>query len=94
MQQLHPLIWAIHIYIYFTHIHPFPYGNGTMGRSLMDDYMIPLKYIPVVFLVLDRKEHMKSISDAQDGSLEDLCASVVDTLGQMLLQFNLREQIS
>jgi len=90
-QQLHPLILATHIYIYFTHIHPFPYGNGTTGRSLMADYMIRQKYIPVVFLDLDRKEHVKSISDAQDGNPEDLCASVVDALGQMLLQFNLRE---
>jgi len=57
----------------------------------MADYMIRQKYIPVVFLDLDRKEHTKSISDAQDGNPEDLCASVVDTLGLVLLHFNLRE---
>lgn len=53
-QQLHPIILATQLYVYFLLIHPIQDGNGRMGRSLMAGYLVRQVYLPVVFLDLDR----------------------------------------
>lgn len=90
-QQLHPLVLATQIYVYFCHIHPFPDGNGRVGRCLMFDYLIRQGYLPVIFLDLDRGEYMQMISNAQDGRPEDLCNAVAETQAEMLFTLSLRK---
>jgi Fic family protein len=65
-QQLHQLILATHLFVYFCHIHPFPDGNGRVGRALMADYMVRQGYMPVVFVSMDRKDYLRMVSNAQD----------------------------
>ena len=83
-QQLHPLILATHLFIYFVHIHPFPDGNGRVGRALMADYMVRQGYMPVVFVNLDRNDYLKMVSSAQDGDPGELCEAVASTQVEML----------
>lgn len=90
LRQLHPVILATHIYVYFCHIHPFPDGNGRVGRCLMADYMIRQGYLPVVFVDMDRKDSLQMVSDAQDGKPEELCMNVAQTQAEMLFTLSLR----
>ena len=88
--QLHPLILAAHLYVYFTAIHPFPDGNGRIGRALMADYMVRQGYLPVVYIGMDRKDHVSLVSNAQDGKPEELCELVALTEAEMLFTISLR----
>jgi Fic family protein len=58
---LHPLILACHSFIYFKSIHPFVDGNGRVGRTLMQDYMIRQGYIPVIYENLDRGGYIQTV---------------------------------
>jgi hypothetical protein len=89
--QLHPLILATHLFVYFCHIHPFLNGNGRVGRSLMADFMVRQGYLPVVFRDMDRTDYLKMVSDAQDGKPEELCEAVAFTQWEMLFTVNLRQ---
>ena len=89
-QQLHPLILATHLFVYFCHIHPFPDGNGRVGRALMADYMVRQGYMPVVFMNMDREDYFRMVSNAQDGEPEELCRDVAHTQAEMLFVISQR----
>ena len=88
--QLHPLMLATHLFVYFCHIHPFVDGNGRVGRALMADYMIRQGYMPVIYIDMDRKDYLRMVSNAQDGKPEELCESVVLTQAEMLFTISSR----
>lgn len=88
--QLHPLLLATHLFIYFCHIHPFVDGNGRVGRALMADYMIRQGYMPVIYVDIDNKDYFRMVSNAQDGKPEELCEKVVLTEAEMLFTISLR----
>ena len=88
--QLHPLILATHLFVYFCHIHPFMDGNGRVGRALMADYMVRQGYMPVVFVDMDRKDYLRMVSNAADGDPEELCEAVVHTQAEMLFTTSFR----
>ena len=88
--QLHPLLLATHLFVYFCSIHPFPDGNGRVGRALMADYMVRQGYLPVVFVDPDREDYYRMVSDAADGNPEELCEKVALTEAEMLFTIRLR----
>ncbi|KAI9844761.1 MAG: hypothetical protein M1837_005294 [Sclerophora amabilis] len=88
--HLHPLIMATHLFLYFTHIHPFADGNGRVGRAMMADYLVRQGYVPPIFVALERADYLKMVSDAQDGNPSELCEAVASTQEEMLSRFRTR----
>ncbi|KFY21166.1 hypothetical protein V491_03112 [Pseudogymnoascus sp. VKM F-3775] len=88
--QLHPLIFATKMCVYFAHIYPFADGNGRMSRVLMADYLVRQGYLPVVFQSLDRQDYLTMISEAQDSEPEGLCTYVAQTALDMMFTISLR----
>jgi Fic family protein len=78
-KELHPLIAACQLIVYFLHIHPFPDGNGRVGRMIMHDYMVRQGYLPIVMINLERTDYLQMISNAQDGRPENFVLRVVKT---------------
>lgn len=90
MGQLHPLILATKLCVYFAHIHPFEDGNGRASRVMMADYLIRQGFLPVVFQDLERMDYLNMISEAQDGEPEGLCTFVAQTALDMMFTISLR----
>lgn len=90
--QLHPLIFATQLHVYFESIHPFPDGNGRLGRCLMADHLIRQGYLPIVFVDLNRDEHVKMVGLAEDGKPEELCTHVAQTQLDMLFEMVMRDR--
>lgn len=88
--QLHPLILATHLFVYFCHIHPFPDGNGRVGRALMADYIVRQGYLPVVFVDMDRMDYLRMVKNAQGGDPNELCEAVAFTQAEMLFTISTR----
>jgi Fic family protein len=88
--QLHPLIFATKLCVYFASVHPFADGNGRASRVLMADYLIRQGFLPVVFEDLDRLDYLGMISEAQDGEPEGLCTYVAQTALDMMFTISLR----
>lgn len=88
---LHPLILACQIAAYFFFIHPFPDGNGRVGRTSMQDYLIRQRYCPVAMQDLRPEEYVQMISDAQDGQSGALVARVLLTHLNMMRTFYSRD---
>lgn len=85
--QIHPLLLACHIVVYFLAVHPFLDGNGRVSRTLMQDYLIRQGYFPIVMKDLERGEYLAMISDCQDGRLEGFVRRVLSAqLGVMKMQ--------
>lgn len=80
-QKLHPLVLACHLFMYFEHIHPFPDGNGRVGRMLMQDYMARQGYPPLVIPDLARNDYLSIVKAAQAGQPEEWVKRVL--LAQM-----------
>lgn len=88
--QLHPLIFATKLCVYFASIHPFADGNGRASRVMMADYLIRQGFLPVVFQDLERLDYLSMISEAQDGEPEGLCSYVAQTALDMMFTISLR----
>ncbi|KAK2760725.1 hypothetical protein FQN54_001961 [Arachnomyces sp. PD_36] len=65
--DLHPLLLACQMVVYFTSIHPFLDGNGPVRRVLMQDNLMRRGYFPVVMRGLGDGEYGGLLSDCQDG---------------------------
>lgn len=76
-KELHPIILACHLCLYFLHIHPFPDGNGRVGRLLMQDYLVRQGYFPMVFRDVERTQYLRMINDAQECEPEEFVATTV-----------------
>lgn len=76
MGQLHPLIFATKLCVYFASVHPFADGNGRVSRVMMADYLIRQGFLPIVFQDLERLDYLSMISEAQEGEPEGLCSYV------------------
>lgn len=76
-RKLHALLRACQSYLYFLFIHPFVDGNGSVGRTLMQDYMLRQGYLPVVMQNLERAEYLKAVSDGQDGKPREFVERVL-----------------
>ncbi|KFZ18374.1 hypothetical protein V501_01254 [Pseudogymnoascus sp. VKM F-4519 (FW-2642)] len=90
MGQLHPLIFATKLCVYFASVHPFADGNGRASRVMMADYLIRQGFLPVVFQDLERMDYLGMISEAQDGEPEGLCTYVAQTALDMMFTISLR----
>lgn len=90
-KRLHPLICACQAIVYFLYIHPFPDGNGRVGRMLMHDYMVRQGYMPMILQKLHREDYLRMISDAQDGKPEEFVLRVLLNQLEELQTFKFRE---
>lgn len=88
--NLHPLIFATKLCVYFASIHPFADGNGRASQVMMADYLIRQGFLPVVFQDLNRMDYLGMISEAQDGEPEGLCTYVVQTALDTMFTISLR----
>lgn len=91
-KQLHPLILACQAVVYFLWIHPFPDGNGRVGRMFMHDYMVRQGYMPVVMQELHREDYLRMINDAQDGKPQEFVVRVLLNQLEELQTFHFRER--
>lgn len=91
-KALHPLILAVQLYSYFEHIHPFPDGNGRLGRCLMHDYLVRQGYLPIVFVDLERHNHLAMVNEAHSGDPTNLCAHLIETQMEMQFELSLRHR--
>lgn len=92
-KQVHPLIHACHMTVYFVHIHPFPDGNGRVSRMLMHDYMLRQGYLPIVIQGLERRDYLRMISACQDGEPAEFVMRVLQTQLEQLQTFHARQQM-
>lgn len=81
---LHPLILTCQMTLWFLHIHPFSDGNGRVGRTIMQDYMMRQGYWPCLMQNLERQDYLTMVSDAQDGRAEAFVDRVLRTQFEML----------
>lgn len=75
---LHPLVLACQAQVYFVSIHPFLDGNGRVSRMISHDYMARQGYLPAVMPHLDRNDHLRMISNAQDGDPREFVTNIIE----------------
>lgn len=66
-KRLYPPLMALQFYVRFEGIHPFLDGNGRAGRILLNAILHHSKYMPVIFLTRNHREHCESIKKALEG---------------------------
>jgi fido (protein-threonine AMPylation protein) len=70
----HPFELAVELHTRFELIHPFPDGNGRVGRALMNQVLERVGY-PALYLGLPhRLQYLDAIKPANDGNLEPIIA--------------------
>ncbi|KAF3014243.1 hypothetical protein E8E14_009660 [Neopestalotiopsis sp. 37M] len=84
---LHPLVLACQAQVYFVSIHPFLDGNGRVSRMISHDYMARQGYLPAVMPHLDRNDHLRMISNAQDGDPREFVTSIIEAQLNALREF-------
>lgn len=62
--SLHPLVYCIHFYAAFLHIHPFDDGNGRIARLLFAVLLIKRGYCPPEFQNFNRNEYIDALYHA------------------------------
>lgn len=87
----HPLVLACQISIYLQHIHPFPDGNGRIGRTVMYDFLMRQGYAPTILHSLDRNDYLKMVSDAQDADPSTFVRAIVRSQLEMLWTLKARQ---
>lgn len=69
-EKFNPLTVAAYLHASFEYIHPFADGNGRVGRTLMNYYLMTNDYPPLIIFDEDKKEYYKAL-ESYDTS-EDL----------------------
>jgi len=69
----------------FLHIHPFSDGNGRVGRTIMQDYMMRRGYLPCLMQNLESQDYLTMVSDAQDGRAKAFVSRVLTAQLEMLM---------
>jgi Fic family protein len=67
--KLYPLELAFLFYYKFERIHPFPDGNGRMGRLLMNEILKRSKYHPIIIWNKKRAAHFNAFKRGTQGTL-------------------------
>jgi len=70
--KIHPLALSILFHHKFEKIHPFLYGNGAVGRILLNYMLSQLDYPPVIIPSKKRKEYFSSMNKAYPCLKNDL----------------------
>lgn len=71
VSEIHPLIKAALVHLYFVHVHPFDDGNGRSARALSNLYLMKQDYQFINFLAPSdyfdhhRAEYYKAIQNAE-----------------------------
>lgn len=69
--EIHPLIKAAFVHLYFVHVHPFDDGNGRSARALSNLYLMKQDYQFINFLAPSdyfdhhRNEYYRAIQNAE-----------------------------
>lgn len=85
-QEKEPIVRAIIGHFLFTYIHPFPDGNGRIGRFIMNYFMLQANLPWTVIKVENRNRYMDALETASVKSdIEDFAKFMRLTLNEQLL---------
>lgn len=80
-EEDHPAVRAILGHFFFVYIHPYPDGNGRMGRFILNACLIVGAYPWTVIRVDNRTRYMKSIEKGVvKENIEDFCHVVTEEM--------------
>lgn len=78
-KKLHPFELAVLLHTRFELIHPFPDGNGRVGRALMN-FILERAGYPTIYLGLShRKNYLDAIIPADDGNFSPIVTMLYST---------------
>ncbi len=82
-----PLTVAAYLHLSFESIHPFADGNGRVGRTLMNYYLITHNYPPVIIFSEDKDTYYMALAvfdktDKIDGFIKFIKEQAVKTWGR------------
>lgn len=73
--KIHPLALAVLFHHKFEKIHPFLYGNGEIGRILLNYILSQSNYIPIVIPARKKEEYFKALDKADKAVKKDLLST-------------------
>ncbi|MCZ8517851.1 MULTISPECIES: Fic family protein [Paenibacillus] len=76
--QLHPIELAALCHHKFVAIHPFPDGNGRVGRLIMNYVLLKNGYPPAIVRNENRQDYYKALELADQGDPKNLIDMVLD----------------
>lgn len=79
-----PIELAAWMHFRFEHVHPFPDGNGRVGRLLLNLHMLKHNWPPVHILPVNREEYLSAL-EAGETDLTDLIRLLEKLLASSLL---------
>lgn len=65
--QQHPFERLAELHARFERIHPFPDGNGRVGRLVLTALLVQAGYPPAIIYKNERKRYLKALQRADDG---------------------------
>jgi len=83
-----PVFKAAWLHATFTHIHPFPDGNGRTGRMLQDFVLLSSGLYPTGIPASMRDDYYEALEKADDGEWDQICQMI----GQLQLRVLARIQ--
>jgi Fic family protein len=84
---LHPLIFAARYETHFTAIHPFPDGNGRLGRLLAGFYLTQNGFLATSYHNIDREGYLHAVGQVHERRPDSLCAAMVEAQYDTLITF-------
>jgi len=74
---------AAYFHAKFEHIHPFADGNGRVGRTLLNYYLMTRKHPPLIVDEEDRRQYFAALQKYdEDEDLEPLCQFLKAAVGK------------